>query len=352
MLTSVLAAYNLNAADCIVEAFGEGLINNTWKITCNNSEYILQRINTTVFKKPWFIAENIQAISLYLKRLYPAYLFVKPLCTITGEELYMNEQEQYFRLFNFIASSHTFNVVENTKQAYEAAKQFAKFTKLLSGFNALQLKITLPGFHDLSLRYGQFLTALNNGDKARINEARESIAFIQQQQIIVRQYEHIKNNSNFKIRVTHHDTKISNVLFDNNNKGLCVIDLDTVMPGYFISDIGDMMRTYLSPVSEEEKNFDKINIRDEYFQAIVTGYLSEMKTELTTEEISNFVYAGKFLIYMQALRFLTDHFNNDAYYGAKYAGHNLIRANNQIRLLQQLTAKEEAFNNIVQQLIL
>ena len=148
------------------------------------------------------------------------------------------------------------------------------------------------------------------------------------------------HNPSFKLRVTHHDTKISNVLFNQEDKGLCVIDLDTVMPGYFISDVGDMIRTYLSPANEEEKDFSKIEIREEYFSAIWKGYMSEMNDELSTEEKNHFIYAGKFMIYMQAIRFLTDHLNNDIYYGAKYPGHNLVRAGNQAVLLQRLLEKE------------
>lgn len=143
-----------------------------------------------------------------------------------------------------------------------------------------------------------------------------------------------------KLRVTHHDTKISNVLFDKKGKGICVIDLDTVMPGYFISDVGDMMRTYLSPVSEEENDLGKITVRDDFYRAIVQGYYNEMKDELTETEKKYFFYAGKFMIYMQAVRFLTDHLNDDVYYGAKYEGHNFMRAANQVRLLECLLEKE------------
>ncbi|HYK56947.1 MAG TPA: aminoglycoside phosphotransferase family protein, partial [Flavisolibacter sp.] len=141
--------------------------------------------------------------------------------------------------------------------------------------------------------------------------------------------------------------KISNVLFDSEGKGICVIDLDTVMPGYFISDVGDMMRTYLSPVSEEETDFSKIIIREEFYKAIVQGYYSEMKEELTETEKQYFFYAGKFMIYMQALRFLTDHINDDVYYGAKYEGHNFARAHNQVILLQQLIRKQDRLHNII-----
>ncbi|MEO7120146.1 MAG: phosphotransferase, partial [Ginsengibacter sp.] len=141
--------------------------------------------------------------------------------------------------------------------------------------------------------------------------------------------------------------KISNVLFDENNKGLCVIDLDTLMPGYFISDVGDMLRTYLSPVSEEEKYFAKIEVRDDYFINIAKGYLEEMHDELTATEKNHFVYSGKFMIYMQALRFLTDYLNDDVYYGAKYPEQNFVRTGNQLTLLQKLTEKENELQNRV-----
>jgi len=128
-----------------------------------------------------------------------------------------------------------------------------------------------------------------------------------------------------------------------------VIDLDTVMPGYFISDVGDMMRTYLSPVSEEEKDFSTISIRNDFFNAIVRGYLDEMSQELSDVEKAHFVYAGKFMIYMQAIRFLTDYLNNDRYYTPRYEGHNYIRAGNQAVLLQKLTEKETVLNNMVKE---
>ncbi|MEP6845974.1 MAG: aminoglycoside phosphotransferase family protein, partial [Panacibacter sp.] len=165
-------------------------------------------------------------------------------------------------------------------------------------------------------------------------------------------YENILQNPEFKKRVTHHDTKISNVLFDSDNKGLCVIDLDTVMPGHFISDVGDMMRTYLSPAGEEESDLSAIEVREAYFEAIVNGYLSEMQDELTTTEKDYFIYAGKFMIYMQALRFMADYLNNDIYYGAKYELHNLNRAINQLTLLNRLVEKESLLLEITRSCLL
>jgi Ser/Thr protein kinase RdoA (MazF antagonist) len=342
-LSAILSQFDLDENLCTVHPFGSGLINNTWKIETGSRSYILQRINDNIFKKPENIAFNIRLISDYFQEKYPDDLFVSPVQTKSKEDLIYRENEGYFRLFPFVENSHTVDTVQTPDEAYEAAKQFGRFTKLLAGLDISQLKITLPDFHNLTLRYEQFEQSLLNGNKQRIAECSAAINSLHEQVEIVKEFEAIKHNPDFKLRVTHHDTKISNILFDNNNRGLCVIDLDTVMPGYFISDIGDMMRTYLCPVSEEEKDFSKITVRDDYFKAIVKGYSEEMKDELTSQEKNYFVYAGKFLIYMQALRFLADYFNNDIYYGAKYPEQNLVRANNQIVLLEKLLEKEEAF---------
>ena len=339
MLISILSAYGFDRDKCTIKAFGTGLINHTWLVNCEEKDYILQKINHHVFKNPYSISDNIRFVGDYLKRHNPDYLFVMPVLSLDHKDL-VHDGKDYYRMFPFVQESVTYTTLENPKLAYEAAKQFGKFTHLLSNFDTSVLQETLPNFHNLTLRYHQFQDSLLNGNKDRLAEAAGCIEQIESYRYIVDEFEKIKSNSDFKTRVMHHDTKISNVLFDNKNKGLCVIDLDTVMPGYFISDVGDMMRTYLSPVSEEEKDFTKIEIREEYFDAIVAGYLSEMKPDMSAVELNSFVYAGKFMIYMQAVRFLADYLNNDVYYGSKYEGHNFIRAKNQLYLLELLHEKE------------
>ena len=346
MFETILKEFGINA-NASVKPFGSGLINNTWLISDSGNDLILQRINHNVFKQPFDIACNIHLICEYVKDKHPGYLFICPRKTIAGDEMIFIKEEGYFRLFPFIKNSHTTDVVVSPSQAYEAAKQFGRFTNLLSAFAVDKLKITLPDFHNLSLRYAQFETAVKKGNKERIKQSSALTSFLKGQHEIVATGEQIANKPGFKKRVTHHDSKISNVLFDENNQGLCVIDLDTVMPGYFISDFGDMMRTYLSPVSEEEKDLSKIEIRENYFKAIADGYLSEMGNELSAVERKYLVYAGKFMVYMQALRFLTDHLNNDVYYGAKYEAHNFIRANNQATLLKMIIEKEKILQELV-----
>jgi Ser/Thr protein kinase RdoA (MazF antagonist) len=347
MISTILKEYGIKPEQCQVEPLVSGLINKTWKITCGDQAYILQRINDHVFKKPNQIAENIRMIDDYLKSNSPDYLFVSPIKNQRQEELVHHPEQGYFRLFPFIQGSRTINVVTSPNQAFEAAFQFGKFTRLLSGFDASQLHTTIPDFHNLSLRYQQYKDSLKHGNTNRVRIATQLIDDLKKYTHILTSFEKIQNNSSVKKRVMHHDTKISNVLFDDFGKGIAIIDLDTVMPGYFISDVGDMMRTYLSPVSEEEMELEKIEVRDDFYKAIAEGYYNEMKEELTETEKKYFFYAGTFMIYMQALRFLTDYLNDDVYYQAKYPRHNLMRARNQLVLLEQLLKKKDRLENIL-----
>ena len=348
-MEQLLAMYGMQPEETTVQPFGSGLINSTWIVTNNGNKYILQKINKAVFTRPDEIDRNIHAIDNYLTNRHPSYTFITPLPAFNGKTLVQYEDE-YYRLFKFIPST-TYLSTPDASVAFEAARQFGMFTKILSAFNANILQETIPHFHDIDLRYSQFQQAIEHGNRERIRQSAELIASLQRYENIVSVYNEIRKNSSFKKRVTHHDTKISNVLFDENNKGICIIDLDTVMPGYFISDVGDMMRTYLASATEEETNFDLIEVRDDFFKAIVEGYLGEMMNELSEQEVNAFVYSGKFLIYMQALRFLTDYLNNDVYYGAKYELHNFNRARNQLRLLECLGEKEQWYNSIVRKFV-
>ena len=337
-LARLLSRFGLDPASHSVHPHGSGLINRTWVVKDEKDmpRFILQRLNTNVFKKPEDVARNLDVLKAHLANQPKDYLLPLPIENLQGDATVIDDGGCY-RLIPYVPDSMVHTVCTESSQAYEAALQFGMFTAVFDGMDTSRLLETIPGFHDLSHRWRQFEEALEHGDPARRKESSDAIEFLQSRRDIVDTYERIREDPSFRIRVTHHDTKISNVLFDRNGKGLCVIDLDTVMPGRFISDVGDMYRTYLSPVSEEEPDVDRISIRPGFKKAIRDGYLVHMAAQLTSAESEHFEYAGEFMIYMQALRFLTDHLNRDAYYGASYEGHNLVRASNQVRLLQVFT---------------
>jgi Ser/Thr protein kinase RdoA (MazF antagonist) len=347
MFDDILKSFGLSVSEYNIQAFGSGLINHTYKLSGNGGGYILQQINTAVFKNPDHIANNLALVKEYLSKNNPGYLFVAPLKTLAGNFIMQSADGQYYRLFPFIDGSHTVNFLQDKKEAYEAAVQFGRFTQLLNDFDTDQLQYTLSDFHNLKLRFDQFKAASENADTAKLEQATAEIKEVYNHYQILQTYNQVVANNEIPLRTVHHDTKINNVLFDDDQHALCLVDLDTVMPGYYLSDVGDMMRTYLSPANEEEKDLDKIHIREDFFRAIYKGYMAEMGSILTETEKQLFMFSGKLMIYMQALRFLTDFLNNDAYYGAQYPGHNLMRAKNQFKLLNEYVNAEPSFKLLI-----
>ena len=347
MFDKILSDFGLNSTEYQVKPFGSGLINYTLKVSGIGDDYILQKINTNIFKSPDSITKNLSLIQSYLKRNAPDYFFVGALPTVTGKFLVKLKNRECYRLFPFVKGSQTIDFISETKEAFEAAKQFGKFTHMLKNFDAAKLEYTLADFHNLKLRFEQFKAACQNANEDRMEQASVEIREVYNHYDILQVFNQLAANNEIPLRVIHHDTKISNVLFDDKQNGLCVIDLDTVMPGYFLSDAGDMMRTYLSRANEEETDLSKIQIREDIFSAICSGYLSEMGGILTGKEKELFIYSGKMMIYMQAIRFLTDFLNNDTYYETKYADHNLVRAKNQFKLLNGYINSEEKLNQLL-----
>lgn len=349
-LQQVLKAYGFAPENCTLIKTGTGLINHTFLLSFNDRKYIVQEMNIDVFRSPELIDENISAIGKYLHINFQDYFFPMPLKSISGKTQ-IQVGNRFFRLFDYVHDSVTFTVVHQPGIAFEAAKQFGRFTKLLKDFPVNTLHETIPDFHNLALRQLQYIQALQEASAERLEQAKDLIAAIKTFEWITESFKKNMQHKTFRKRVTHHDTKISNILFDKNHKGICVIDLDTIMPGYYISDVGDMMRTYLSPAGEEERAIESIEVRDEYFEAIADGYLSEMQEELSVEEIAAFYFSGQFMIYMQALRFLADYLNGDIYYSVKDPLHNFYRAANQIQLLKLYAGKKELYDKKIQLLL-
>ena len=344
----ILKAYGFTSATITLQQIGSGHINRTYLLsTLADEKYIFQNINTSVFKDPFAIANNIEAVADELRSIDPQYLFPSPIATLNGD-LMVNYEGEFWRLLPFVANTVALDTLSEPKQAYEAAKQFGKLSRLLNHFNASILKPTIPGFHDLSWRYEQFIEALNKAPESLKKYANSQVELALRHHFILTYYLSYEKREDFPSRVMHHDTKISNVLLDEvDYHGVCVIDLDTLMPGKFISDLGDMMRTYLCAFSENEKDLEKIKIRIPYFTATIEGYLSEMASILTATEKELLLFAGKYIIYMQALRFLTDYLNGSIYYPISYADHNLDRAKNQFKLLSELFENENILQDII-----
>ncbi|WP_411273729.1 phosphotransferase enzyme family protein [Daejeonella sp.] len=348
-ILEVLKAYGIGADQVSWRTFGTGHINSTYLVSVEgqNEQFILQSINQKVFNNPLIIAENVRLVSSYLREHHPSYLFVSSIPTIEGDEMAFVD-ETFWRLTTYISNSIAYDTLSDPNQAFEAAEQFGRLSKLLDGFDASLLRPSIPGFHDLNLRYEQFKVALDNANPSLKEIANEQIEKALRHSFILEYFNSYSNSPDFPDRVMHHDTKISNMLFEKEtNKGICVIDLDTLMAGKFISDLGDMMRTYLCAHSENEADIDKIFIRIEYFEAIIKGYLKEMGSILTSTEKELILFSGKYLIYMQALRFLTDYLNGNIYYPVAYPEQNLVRTVNQFKLLSEFFNKEKILQSIV-----
>jgi len=350
-LEEVLSQFGLSPGTYTHHRFGSGHINNTFLVTSNFSDekFILQKINTYVFKDPEIISENIEKASDFLKINHPDYTFIHSIKTV-DDKPYALIDGAYWRLSPFIKSSQTVNIASNLLQAYEAASAFGRLTKNLHGLPLKGLRESIPGFHNLELRFMQFQEALQNGNKERIAAEQELTSFYLGQEHWVQYYNDILKDEKYPKRLVHHDTKINNVLLNKDTgKALAVCDLDTLMPGIVISDLGDMIRTYTSVESEESVDFENVKVRLDYIKALFEGFLSQTGPLLTDSEKKSLFFAGPFLIYMQGLRFLTDYFNDDVYYPVKYTEHNLNRARNQAVLLEDYLKKENEIKRLIEE---
>jgi hypothetical protein len=333
-MKEILAGFIGSNNDLEIIPFGNGLIHSTYKVqNKGKSLYILQKLNTAVFKKPLDIADNLDHLSSFLVSMNQEVFFPMPMQTLKDEP-YAIHDGGYYRLTPFVPNSHSLDSCISPDQAFEAAFQFGRFTASFEGMNVHLLKPSIPGFHDLAFRWQQFQESVSNGIAERIQLAKKEISLVMDNAHIVDRFNAILQDKYYLRRVTHHDTKINNVLFNQENKGICPIDLDTVMPGYFISDLGDMFRTYLSPGSEEDTDLEKVYARRDFMVAILEGYLSRMSDQLTSKEKEIIPYAGEFMVFMQAIRFLADFLNGDVYYGIRYEMNNFDRTKNQLCLLQ------------------
>lgn len=329
---SILKSFGLSP-DCKISSIGSGHIHYTFKVEGQKS-FVLQRVNKNVFTRPDVIAKNNRLAFQYLKQHHPDFLFPQALADVNGNDLVYDAEGFPWRLYPLIENTFTIDEVKNEQQAYEAAKGFGALSKNLQGIDVSLFEPTLDRFHDLAWRYEQFEDALGKAKDYLITQCEAEIAAAKSFHYLVHEYQQLVSRGTLVLRIMHNDTKVNNILFDSvSQKAVCAIDLDTLMPGYFIYDLGDMVRTFVSPVSEEEKDISKIQFRKEIYHALLQGYLSEMNDILSKEEKKSIPFAGMMMTYIMALRMLADFLRGNTYYHVTYPEQNLIRSRNQLHLL-------------------
>jgi len=332
----VLDAFGISPT-AVITPIGSGHIHQTFLVADKN-KFVLQRVNINVFTKPEIIATNNRLAAEYLSQYHPEYLFPAVAPDKHGYPLVYAEDGFPWRLYSLIENTITIDFVSSKQEAREAAMGFGKLTRYLDGIDCDLFKPTLDRFHDLGWRYEQFETELAAASEEVKSEVADEIELTRHFNYLVREYSQLIQSGSLKQRITHNDTKINNILFNKvTREAVCVIDLDTLMPGYFIYDLGDLVRTCVSPVSEEERDVTKISFRKEIYGALLEGYLSEIETTMSAEELKAVPFAGKMMTYIMALRFLADFLRGNTYYHIAYPDQNKVRARNQLHLLRILS---------------
>jgi Ser/Thr protein kinase RdoA (MazF antagonist) len=322
----------------VCTSLGTGHIHKTYKVS-GEKNFVLQRVNKKVFTQPEIIASNNRMAFHFLKQHHPDYLFPQALINKNGNDLHYDNEGYPWRLFPMIENTFTLDEVTSEDEAFEAAKGFGSLTKNLNGIDVTLFKPSLERFHDLAWRYEQFEDALRNAKPEAIHQSEKEIAQAKSFKYLVDEYNQLISSNKLTERLMHNDTKVNNILFDSQTrKAVCAIDLDTLMQGYFIYDLGDMIRTFVSPVSEEEKDISRVQFRKNIYSALLKGYLFEMENVLTADETKSISFAGKMMTYIMALRMFADFLRGNTYYHISYPEQNLVRARNQFRLLELIVA--------------
>lgn len=344
-LTAIFQQFQTKHTFKRFETFNSGHINDTFLIiTQKGVNYVLQRINTNVFKKATDVIHNKIKITQHLSKKGIQTIHFIP----TKENSYylIDNDKHLWNLSEFIENSQTFLKVNSNDIAYQAGLITAEFLAQTSDFEN-DLVETLPNFHSMSFRFQEFQEALVSASKTRKKQAQKWIDFALASKKEMMVLEHAINQKEIPLRVTHNDTKISNILFDTNNKAICMIDLDTVMKGSIHFDYGDALRTICNTAEEDEATISKINFNIDYFKSYTEGFLKNLASNISKQEVNYLPISIQIMTFIMGLRFLTDYLNNDVYYKTKHPEHNLDRASNQFTLIQKIRQQQHEINSFV-----
>jgi len=341
-------AFRLEGNPVQCEIFGHGHINHTLKLTTDTgAEYILQRINKYVFKNPVRLMENVSAVTNYLRsRVDDPRMSLRFIPTYEGKYYHVDEFGEYWRAYNFVFG-FCLDTPESDEDFYQSAIAFGRFQELLSDFPAETLYETIPEFHNTIDRYRQFKESVAADACGRAAGVQEDIAFLLEREDLGCTLQKMREDNLLPLRVTHNDTKLNNVLLDRmTRKSLCVLDLDTVMPGLSLYDFGDSIRFGAATAAEDEPDASKMGLNLHLFEVYTRGYL-QAATKLTEREVAMLPMGALTMTLELATRFLKDYLDGDLYFKTAYPKHNLVRARTQIALVADMQRKWEDMNRIV-----
>lgn len=339
--------------------YGRGHINDTYAVYFQSQEgedkrYILQKINRNVFRNPDALMENVVKVTSYLRASIlssggdPDRETLNLIKTWKGRDYFVDEEGEYWRCYQFIEDTVTLQTVEKPEDMYEAARVFGSFQKHLADYPAGTLFETIPEFHNTKNRFDQFISALEEDVKNRARDVKDEIDFILKRQDEAGLLVDLVEKGQLPLRVTHNDTKLNNVLMDKKTrKGICAVDLDTVMPGLSLYDFGDAIRFGANPAGEDEEDLSKVRMEESLFEAYTEGYLQEAGSSLTEKEIELLPAAAKMMTFECGMRFLTDYLQGDTYFKIHKEHHNLIRCRTQFKLVSDMEKKWDKMHEIV-----
>ena len=341
------------------EEVNSGHINSTFRVTyeLENGErrrYILQRINDKVFKDPLAVMRNVECVTSHIN-----WKVLRKKRELGGQtlSLYPHKTGRFYgsgkgggiwRCYNYLEGCQTYDVVENARQAYEAGRAFGAFQNLVSDLPPGEIVETIPDFHHTRKRFEALMAAVEEDRHGRVVSVQSELDFVLGCEEAFDRLLNLVEKGLLPIRITHNDTKINNVLFDQEtDEAVCVIDLDTVMPGLSLYDFGDLVRTATNPAAEDERDLTKVKLRVRIFESLVEGYLASAGPVLTQEEVSQMAFSGRLISLELGMRFLTDHLNGDVYFRVSREGQNLDRARTQLCLARQIEEEEEGMRSYV-----
>lgn len=358
-LNTIISNFQFEGELINVCPHGNGHINDTFLLEFAKEDgkiekRILQRINKNVFPKPEEVMENIVNVTSYLNKIIcanggdPERETLNVVPALDGKPYYQENENDYWRAYFFITDASSYDMVETPEDFYESAVSFGRFQSLLADYPAETLHETIEKFHDTRARFATFKKAVEEDVMGRAKDVQEEIKFVLDREDVANFFSEMQDKGELPLRVTHNDTKLNNIMIDNEtHKGICVIDLDTVMPGLAMNDFGDSIRFGASTAAEDEKDLSKVSCDMGLFEIYTKGFVEGCAGKLTQKEMELLPMGAKVMTYECGMRFLTDYLQGDTYFKVHRPGHNLDRCRTQFKLVADMEAKWETMKAIV-----